>query len=110
MKLSELRACDGCGGAVAPTFFRVQIEHHVVRPGPVNALLGTGQILGGSPRAMAVARALTGDPPDATVPATRAELLVCSSCFCDGDRLLALWEKRGQESEEAAAVAADPRA
>lgn len=93
MRLSQLRPCDACGEAIGFCFFRLQVEQHVVDGTAVRRHMGLAQRFGGSARAHHVAEAFTGDPDDATKPASERHVLLCNDCFCSSARLAAAWEK-----------------
>lgn len=50
LKTRDLHPCDGCGGRIAPFFYRLRIEFRqlMIDPTAVNQVLGTSQILGGN--------------------------------------------------------------
>ena len=89
MNLDDLRPCDGCGGQVNPTFFRVRIEHMVVNQTAARQRFGMEQFFG-SPKLASVFDAY-GD--QAVRAATHAELRLCVACFCDGSAIVGTWQK-----------------
>jgi len=105
LKLSEIRPCDSCGGAIAPIFRVVQIKMGVFNPEQVNAVLGLNTIFGG---ALGLAGVMApGDPvhiceePDGLI-----ELFLCNTCYCEAVNLAALAEilsdKQARNTEAAA--------
>lgn len=50
LKTRDLHPCDGCGGSIAPFFYRLTISFRqlAIDPTAVNGVLGTAQIFGGN--------------------------------------------------------------
>lgn len=94
---ADMRPCDKCGQKMVPTFFRVQVDHAVVRRESVNSLLGTALMLGGGPEAWATARSMSPCDPIATVASSKT-LMLCTECFCTGDAIASLWSDEAKDA------------
>ncbi len=78
MRLSELRPCDLCGGAIAPIFYLVDVQVAVVDAQATNTTLGLRQALGGS---MVLADAMgPGGEVRLGGPELTTRLFVCQGC------------------------------
>jgi len=107
IKLSELRACDSCGGKLAPFFQHIQIRHAIFNSRNVNAVLGTMQIWSqSSMQALKVAEALAPGADDAVEvldeSETTTELFLCNECLlkpiCLGELLNAKTDLEGKDA------------
>ena len=103
MKLSELRPCDRCGKPIAPIFYRVVVEQHLVNPEAANEVLGLRQMVG----SLRLAETMASRPDATTALAPLTEtLLLCQSCgiYAMGPAIEAKNERSRQgEPEQAAA-------
>lgn len=82
MKLSEIRPCDACGGAIATGSYLLRLSLLVVSPRAVNQVLGLNQIFGG---ALKLAEAFAPDDNPVKVageedPSLWTDALVCQRC------------------------------
>lgn len=89
MKLDDLRPCDGCGGPVNPIFFRIVISHMAIDQTAVRQRVGMGQFFGNS----SLASVFDAFGDDAIKELPGKTLLLCTSCFCDGTKIVAAWGK-----------------
>lgn len=83
MKLSEIRPCDNCGGAIAPNFYVVDVSLAMLKPQATNQVLGLVQMFGGS---LALAEAMSPDAEAALVMGDedrtlRTRLVLCTECL-----------------------------
>lgn len=90
MNLSELRPCDHCGKHVAPIFFRLTVEQHVINQNAVREYAGLATMFGSAP----LADVFGSYGNRATEPASKAELLLCTACFCSDHGVAVAWETR----------------
>lgn len=88
MNLSDLRPCDSCGKHIAPAFFRLTIEQHVINQGAVREYHGLATMFG-NPQ---MADVFGSYGRAATAPASIAELLLCTACFCNSHDVAGAWE------------------
>lgn len=94
MKLSDLRPCDNCRGAVAPHFWVLRLTQAMVNARATNEVLGLNQIFGGS--ALGLAEVMAPAADDAVLvmgdkePQLVTTLFICSTCFLNGAVDLAL--------------------
>jgi len=100
VRLSELRPCDCCGGAIARggLFFRLQIQHHVLNQTAARQSLAMEQFFGGS---AALRDAFDAFGDKATEIANEALLLLCTQCFTSPDRLIEAFAERVRKRDEA---------
>ncbi len=102
----ELRACDLCGSPVAGNtregktidFRRIVVERHGLNVRAINERVGLAIQFGGNEALAEV----FGSQPEASIPISARELLICSPCWCDtarlGDALAAAMEQdKGRE-------------
>jgi hypothetical protein len=84
LKLSELRPCDNCGGAIAPTFYVVDSAIAIFGRG-TQETLGLAVQFGGltRPGALAIAEAMgpSADKAIEIVDGLRQRYFVCRDCF-----------------------------
>jgi hypothetical protein len=97
MKLSELKPCAKCGGAIEPTFYVVEFSQALITHA-AREVLGNALILGGV-HSLPIAEALAPRPDDAVMvfgdkdPQLKNRLLICQECFLGGALDLAvMWE------------------
>jgi len=97
MKLSELRACDNCGGEIGRSFSVVRISRALVTAN-ARAVLGTMAITGSrgiaeamAPRANEAVCVLGDDEPK-----LMTELLICHTCL-GADICLGILEEQQNE-------------
>jgi len=91
MKLSELRPCDFCGGAIVPLFHVIQIRPAAVMPGVRSTL---GLVTMGFP--LALAEVMSPEPEPIRVmeePDAITELFCCTDCFTRDQNLAIAAEK-----------------
>jgi hypothetical protein len=98
VKLSELKPCANCAGAIAPTFYLVEFSQAIISGQAAREVLGVASILGGL-HALPVAEAMAPRPDDAVLvfgdkdASLKTRLLICQECFLSGPLDLArLWE------------------
>ena len=88
MKLTKLRPCDKCGGAVYPQFYVLKFSLAFINPDSVNKMMGMAQFLGGGENGMSLASVFT-DTHDAVKIAGKEdkalwnELYVCQNCMIE---------------------------
>lgn len=118
MKLTDLRPCDQCDGAVGLNFQVIRFSLALVKPQAVNEFMGMHQFFGGRASnalvenfAPSAADAVTIAMDVAEFKPLMTELFICHGCFMRGALdLPVLAEKRGaaiknREAREAAASA-----
>ncbi|MCC6671075.1 MAG: hypothetical protein IT458_08440 [Planctomycetes bacterium] len=76
MRISDLRPCDACGGAVGISFLRVKVEHLLVEVGKVQQYAAMGMFFGG---AMGLAKVFADD--ECTKVTGTADAVLCWDCF-----------------------------
>lgn len=85
MKLSELRPCDACGGALAPIFVVVRTSLAVFNQRAVNSTLGMTRMFGNTPAALAIAEVMGAEPEVVKIageedPKLWNEAFLCLNC------------------------------
>lgn len=110
MKLSDLRPCDNCGGAIAPIFNIVKTSIAVINTGSANKTLGLAQYFGEGSAGLALAEVM-GDQSDAVkigsehAKELETEIFLCQECHMTEINLAVIVEKiaaRNTPTEEAA--------
>ncbi len=117
MKLTDLRPCDSCGGALigrtagyggqnTQMFHVIRCTRALVHPQAVNQVLGLNQYFGGN--ALGLAEIFAPQPNAITVlvdkePELQTELFLCEKCVygSEGVDLLDLIEKRNNAKAKA---------
>lgn len=109
MKLSELRACDGCGGSLLARgsiqFFTVSVGSELVDG---QALHGLQTLLHQFHGNVAIAEAMAPES-DITKPVPPTKLLLCFDCLCTPQVLASLTEARVDREEKAERAAESKR-
>lgn len=87
IKTKDLHPCDGCGGPIAPFFYRLTVNFRqlFIDPTAVNEVLGTAQILGGNlflGSVMSPDRDATIEMPGYQID---KDLFLCSNCVMGMD-------------------------
>lgn len=87
IKTRDLRPCDGCGGSIAPFFYRLTFSFRqlAIDRTAVNEVLGTAQILGGNlllGSTMSPNRDATIEMPGHQID---KDLFLCSACVIGGN-------------------------
>jgi len=109
VKASELRGCDGCGEPIAPVFYRVSVEQHIVDHGKAQQHLrtrgGFSMIFHG---ATGIADVFAGDPDITQAMGPAIVVLLCNQCAFFkpngfGRALGTRMEKRAKDEEKRAA-------
>lgn len=90
MKLSKLRPCDGCGEGLGATFFRLEVEHHVVNLTEARKRVAMELMF---PGAAGLAAVMSGDPEDGTQVAQSHTVLLCPGCFAEGGSVPRPWQE-----------------
>lgn len=109
MKLSQLRPCDNCDGAVGQCFQLIRTSLVMVNPNIANQVLGMAQILGGDLRLAEVmadsggAVTVAGDAE----PKLMSEIFLCHKCYATTFGKLAALIERRNESESVLATEAE---
>lgn len=99
MKLSELRPCDGCKGAIAPMFFVVKATQVCIDPRAVDTTMGLSRMFGG---ALGLAEVMTSHPDATKEIAVLPEVFLCTSCFIDQCRTTCeKWDARIEDEKKA---------
>lgn len=103
MKLSDIRVCDGCHGALAPQglFYVLRLSLAIVSNKALNQTIGLSMMLGDSLR---IAEALSPEPEVIKIAgdedkAAMTELLICQKCFLYGFDLAAAFQTRHETLE-----------
>lgn len=82
IKTRDLRPCDGCGGSIAPFFYRLTFSFRqlAIDRTAVNQVLGTAQILGGN----LLLGSMMSPDRDATIELpghqVDSDIFLCSEC------------------------------
>lgn len=106
MKLSQLKPCSSCKGALLPFFYVVRFSIVMANQKALNSTLGLVQHFGGTAEAIVVAETMS---PDAEVfsvlgdkdKSLMTELFICQECFLHKDLSLAiLGESSRKETAE----------
>lgn len=84
MKLSELKACETCGGKLLPFFYVLKVEVGVFNIARCNRIVNDSKELGSLPLAEAVAP--DADKAISVVP-TETTVMICRRCGADKLRL-----------------------
>jgi hypothetical protein len=113
VKLSELRPCDGCGGALigdnSIQFYVVTLDTALVLAPPVNRVLGLAQMFGGS---LALAEVMSDEQSPIKLlsenGANPDKALLCFACYCKPIHLASLAERLADRRNEKDANEATP--
>jgi len=107
MKLSEIRPCDNCGGAIVPIFYVVRTSIAVFNADATNEMLGLSRMFCGS---LALAETMGSQPEAVKIGGEEnkelwVEVFLCQDCYVGSNVNLALLaEKIGKKNEEGEVV------
>lgn len=99
MKLSDLRACDCCGGKIAPQFYVLRSSLALFVPRAANATLGLAQMFGNTREALAIAEVMSPEPEVVKIAGDEMkelwlELFLCFDCAMKPVNLAEIAERR----------------
>lgn len=105
MKLTDLRPCDQCRGAIAPHFYVVRLTQALINARVANEVLGLNQMFGG--QALGLAETMASAADDAVMvmgdkdPQLVTTIFLCPQCFLGGAVDLAILFERVNAATEA---------
>jgi len=102
MKLSQIRPCDHCCGAIVPIFFVVWTSFAVFNADATNEMLGLARMFQGS---LALAEVMGSLPEAVKIGGEEnkelwVEVYLCQNCYIGDVNLALLAEKIGKQNDE----------
>lgn len=96
MRINDLQPCALCGGKIAPLFYEVTIQQHMIDAREVNKLTGLNAMLGGKAESWAIAQSLS-PVTEVTIPLANKTAILCQECAFGKHVLIQLWEQEDEQ-------------